>query len=127
MEEKKHERKLIKKLKEYGFYAVHMDTGVPGFPDILCIRNGEVAFIEVKDAARGVNPSSLFEKTQPSLYCELAKHGMAQVFLARCSKAEVNLHSIHITDSLRPILLDEVLCSYNEFPAKLAEILEYGE
>lgn len=47
--ESKRQAKIIKRLKTEGWYVIKLiKTSVSGIPDLLCLKNGETMFIEVK-------------------------------------------------------------------------------
>jgi hypothetical protein len=47
--ESKRQAKIIAKLKTEGWYVIKLiKTSVSGIPDLLCLKNGETMFIEVK-------------------------------------------------------------------------------
>ena len=47
--ESKRQTKIIKRLKTEGWYVIKLiKTSVSGIPDLLCLKNGNAMFIEVK-------------------------------------------------------------------------------
>ncbi len=47
--ESKIQSRIIERLKKEGWMVVKIGlTNLPGFPDLMALRNGEVRFIEVK-------------------------------------------------------------------------------
>lgn len=47
--ESKIQSRIIERLKKEGWLVVKIGlTNLPGFPDLIALRNGEVRFIEVK-------------------------------------------------------------------------------
>ena len=49
MSEAKHQRKLIKKLEQQGYYVLKLiSTNKTGIPDILALKPNDIKFIEVK-------------------------------------------------------------------------------
>jgi hypothetical protein len=113
MEERHFERKLIRYMRDAGIYCVHMDTDVPGFPDIFATYNGKVALIEVKDYGRGRGPKTLFESTQPQMYYKLNNTGV-KTFIARCNDRMVHLGLIIFQNVIDIDILDIDNCPYPE-------------
>ena len=49
MTEQQIQTKIIKRLKTEGWYVIKLiKTSVSGIPDLLCLKNGNAMFIEVK-------------------------------------------------------------------------------
>jgi Holliday junction resolvase len=49
MSEATHQRKIIKKLEQQGYYVLKLiSTNKPGIPDILALKANDIKFIEVK-------------------------------------------------------------------------------
>lgn len=68
--ESKLQKKVIKDLKKHGWYVVKIImSNIPGIPDVICLRNGEVFWIEFKSEGKKAEPLQLHRHT------ELREHG----------------------------------------------------
>ena len=101
--EKPAEKKLLKALRDEGFWAEHIDCGVDGFPDILAAKDDIAIFIEVKDGDRGKKLKSILEPTQPIQFRALQAAGNT-VALACCHGKEWVVYSTELV--LEGILRD---------------------
>jgi len=101
MEEKKYEYRLIKELRKAGFYASHIDSSIPGFPDIFSIYKGKIILIEVKDIDRAKTPRTAFESSQPQLYYTFkGKYGFENLFVVFGNKNGGYLYTTLFADSM---------------------------
>ncbi len=57
MKESQLQSKIIERLKSHGWYVVKLiQTNVNGIPDLMCIRKGNVIFLEVKREGGELTP-----------------------------------------------------------------------
>ena len=61
MLESKLQSKVIAKYELLGYYVIKLEkTNKNGIPDLLCIKNGECFFIEVKQKGKKPRPLQLY-------------------------------------------------------------------
>lgn len=70
--EKDYERQVISRLKKHGF-ASHIETSIPGFPDIVYLSGNQVRLIEMK---RGKNIATLLRASQKAFHAVLKRYGV---------------------------------------------------
>lgn len=57
MKESQLQSKIIERLKKHGWYVVKLiQTNTNGIPDLMCIRKGNVIFLEVKREGGELTP-----------------------------------------------------------------------
>lgn len=57
MKESQLQSKIIERLKKHGWYVVKLiQTNTNGMPDLMCIRKGNVIFLEVKIEGEELKP-----------------------------------------------------------------------
>jgi len=107
--EKDYERMVIRRLKKYG-YAAHIECSIPGFPDIVFIRNSRIRLIEMKKGTQ--EPDKLLRPTQNSFIKEMNNNGtdvyvvMAHNKTFRLFKNKQEIYSGNIDDVVKIIVGD---------------------
>jgi len=96
--EKDYEHMVLRRLRKYG-HAVHIECGVPGFPDILAICNGNVFFVEMKRMqSKQDTPEKLLRPVQ-KVYHETLRDNGGIVYTVLAGSKEFRLYNN-----------DEILC-----------------
>lgn len=100
--EKPQERDLIAKLREAGFYAKHMDTGVDGFPDIFAAKENLVFLLEAKFSSSKARLCDVYEKSQPVCALEMSRAGFYRSYTCLFDRGSWTVYQQH--QALRAIL-----------------------
>jgi hypothetical protein len=93
-----------------GYWAHHMDTNVPGFPDSIIVSRetssqfAEYKYIRERDLRRPM--VKLFQETQPAQFVDMIQSG-----------ARITLIAFHVWAVYFDILTIEKILRFNEQPA----------
>lgn len=82
--ESKIQSRIIKRLEAEGYYVVKLIlTNKPGIPDLLCLKNGKVLFIEVKrpeEKPRPLQEYRMNELRNLGFECEVRREWTTEVW-----------------------------------------------
>lgn len=62
--EKQVQQAIKRRLEKHGWFVAKMELSQSGFPDLMCLKNGEAVFIEVKQKGKKARPLQQYRLDQ---------------------------------------------------------------